>query len=225
MKKIIFLLCCFSFGITQAQVKVDPMKPKTTVAPITRTTGQQQTITPLSVSTLTRNIENKIPKMNDLQLSDFQIQKDLVSGLYTLSCKVTNVGVNDVLLDPLGYIKCNNENYKTDMVGLLVHVKIEPENCSLSQCGFVPGFSLWINKPDGTVIDHTTPVTASVRTLKAGQSLVAKTFRPITIFWNKPSPCTTSQRIEISLVLDPINALGDQNLANNTLKAYFPIQN
>ncbi|MNL06417.1 hypothetical protein D3C87_1270520 [compost metagenome] len=131
------------------------------------------------------------------------------------------MGTSNVSLAPIGYSKCNNESYVTEQSTYIVHCKIEPENCSLSPCG-TTNF-LYVYKPDGNIFSSSSYASDDAKTLKPGQSFIAKTMRPIQIYWKKPSVCN-AERIEVMLTLDPINRIGDQDLSNNVLKAYFPVE-
>lgn len=194
---------------------------------INKNVVQQPTNNPAILAppkTVKETATGMILKAKDLAISDLQVQQDISTGLYTISCKITNAGGSNILLDPIRYFKCNHDNYTTAMNWLIVQCKIEPEDCRLSGCGYVPSYMLLVNKPNGTPFAFDTYSTEEERTLKPGQSFIAKTRQPVSIFWGKPSPCS-SEKIEVMLVLDPINQIGDEDLSNNTLKAYFPIQN
>ncbi|MFT3826611.1 MAG: hypothetical protein QM731_22005 [Chitinophagaceae bacterium] len=226
MKKAIILLLLITGAMaTNAQLKSDSsLLKKNAVTPVIKKTTEQQPATPTLApsKTISKKVLESLPKEKDLTISDLQIQKDISTGLYTISCKITNVGSGNVLLDPISYSKCNDKSYVTEQNGLIISCKIEPENCSLSACGITN--LLYVYKPDGTAFSFTTYSTEEARTLKPGQSFIAKTMHPTQIFWSKPSTCS-SEKIEVMLTLDPINRIGDQDLTNNILKAYFPIQN
>lgn len=213
MKKVL-LLSLFIASVIAARAQITPVIKKTSMQPATPVIAPPKAISKTALS--------RLPKEKDLALSDLQIQKDISTGLYTISCKISNVGTSNVLLNPISYSKCNDKTYVTEQNGLIIQCKIEPENCSLSSCGITN--LLYVCKPDGTLFNFTSYTTEDARTLKPGESFMAKTMYPTQIFWTKPSPCT-STRIEIMLTLDPINRIGDQDLGNNVLKAYFPVQN
>ncbi|MDR6784948.1 hypothetical protein ABIE26_003646 [Pedobacter africanus] len=212
MKKI-FILCLIIAAAISSDAQTTPTIKKSNVQQITPVIALPTTISKTALS--------RLPKEKDLALSDLQIQKDIVTGLYTISCKITNVGTSSVFLKPIGYSKCDHEGHVTEQSAYIVHCKIEPENCKLSSCGVTN--LLYVYKPDGNFFSSTTYSSDEDRTLKPGQSFIAKTLHPTSIFWGKPDACKTD-KIEVMLSLDPINRLGDQSLSNNVLKAYFPVQ-
>lgn len=229
MKKIICfpiaLLLLIGLGLQQVQAQKSgdtAALSRRAAKPIVNKNNTPQTtpVIPLPAKP-TKTALSRLPKRIDLAVSDLQIQKDIATGLYIISCKISNLGTEPVLLNPISYSKCNHENYVVEQNTYIVQCKIEPENCSLSGCGITD--LLYVYKPDGNIFSYSTYISDEDRTLKPGQSFIAKTIRPTQIFWNKPDVCT-ADKIEVMLTLDPINRIGDQDMSNNVLKVYFPIQ-
>lgn len=229
MKKIICFPTVLLLIIVSGLQKVNAQKAgdssglnKNVIKPIVKKSNMPQTtlVIPLPAKP-TKTAFSRLPKRMDLAVSDLQIQKDIATGLYTISCTVSNLGTEPVLLNPISYSKCNNDSYATEQDAYIVHCKIEPENCSLSTCGITN--LLYVYKPDGNIFSYSSYISDEDRTLKPGQSLLAKTIRPTPISWGKPDTCP-ADKIEVILTLDPINRIGDQDMSNNILKVYFPVQ-
>src|SRR5574337_653197 len=167
MKKILYslvvLLLASSFGLQKVNAQKtgdSSLLNKKIVRPVktAKTTEPQKTNNPVSLTPpkkVTQTATGMVltPKEKDLALSDVKLEKDLATGFYNISCKVTNKGTAEIKMYDFSYFNCKNETGYMAMPGALVHCDITYGSCGeLSVCGFNPSFTLYVYKADGVTI-------------------------------------------------------------------------
>lgn len=212
MKKIIFV-----FGASLIITTVCAQKPNTQNASVPVKVNKNIVQPAASANpsltpprTMTAATGTLIPE-KDLAISDIKVAKDLSNGQYTVSCKISNVGTSDIDLMKITYFKCNNQDYDTPMYGMIIQCDIAYGTCAPnSACGYWPSLMLNVYNPDGTAM------IPGIRdnSIKPGQTLNARSNAT-----QIPAMQNCGNTLKVSLVLDPLNRVGDQNLANNRISA------